>query len=664
MPDALILAAGCLLLFVPGAVLLTAARIRVPSWWTLAPAVSVLAFSVLGGLYAALGIPFTPVTALGGLLLAAGCGLVVSRHPSQALTGRHLTRDPPGPARWGPAWASSDRPTVTDAALAVSTVAVLTVLSATSIGAMHGLSTLNNSYDAFFHTSALAFMRRSGDVSAWTGMAPMYWDTPHFYPTGFHAVAALMPAPVVVSANAVVLVLLSAVFFAAAGGLADAVLPGRREDPVRALVVVAAASSVLVLRSIDAMGLVFGLWPNLLGAVLLPSAVAAAVLALRAWRRSAGISRAGLSALVVVVVAGAVVAHPSSAMNLGVVLAAVLIVRVAGGVLARDSVRRWWPSALLLVIGTVGFLVASTTVLGGMGITELARQPLASVLVQFLVDRPRIPVVPMDAAPMLPWLAVATAGALLGLRRRRPAAATAAVTAGITLLLMVSTQAETAPLADLANAWYGAPERLTPLWAVSLIVLVGTGLIELGTRMQHRRWPRPATAMVAVALFAAGVVVMALPTRLPVLAALVTTDGHGHYLPYVAPEERDFIEEAADSLPPDAVVLGDPLDGTVAFWTVGDIDVVYPSLAPPGTLDTRRVGQNAGQIGENSDVCESARDLGVTHLYRDHGNASGDVIANRSQAEPWAGLDDIDAELLTLVGQQGPWVLYEVDLPC
>src|SRR5690606_4824750 len=145
----------------------------------------------------------------------------------------------------------------------------------------------------------------------------------------------------------------------------------------------------------------------------------------------------------------------------------------------------------------------------------------------------------------------------------------------------------------------------------------------------HRARPvaarRSAVLVTAVCALAA-CTVSALPSRTPAMADLFTSPDHDRYLAYVTPEEQRFIVRAAEELPEDAVVLGDPLDGTPAFWTAGGARVVYPTLVVPGALDTRRAGLYGDQLYEDPAVCGSLRRLGVTHLYRDTSAASGELI--------------------------------------
>lgn len=653
MADQLVpLLVGVALLYVPGILLLAAFGARFPSRWTVGPAITLVAFSALALVYAGIGIAWSPLSAVVGVLVLA----VLSR-----LLGHLLGLLGTG--------SSAGRLRRTDIAVACGATATGLVLVPFIVHGMGGLDTLNNSYDAFFHTSAIGLMRESGDVSALTGTAPLHSGAEIYYPTAFHTVATLVPATPVPAANAV-LVLLFPLMFTSAAGLADAVLPGHERTWKRGAMVVGAAATVLVLRSTATMGLVMGLWPAALGSAVFLSVATVAVHIGRRWSRAPWRRRGAMIAIMSAALLGAGAAHTSTLIDAGVLLAAVLLVLTYSRWWNRGGVRRWLPPLILLVVGTSAYTVVAAVLLADMSITPVPETSLVNVVAAVLADRPRVIAIPLAAWAMIPWLLLALAGTFSALRQRRMIVLMAAVLAGLTLLLTMGTLWPDSLLHSLLNPWYGARERLAPLWATALVVLVAAGMFTVD-RLLSRNGSRIPGVLPAAVVVVVTLVIALNPTHLGIISTLTYTAGPEQYRDRISTGEQRFIEESSAQIPVDAVVLGDPRDGTIAYWTVGEREVVFPTLARPGLEVERRAGSEADRLGEDPRVCEAMAELDVTHVYLDRSGIEentepdlGDTADVADRGYSWDSIDRIDPELLTVIAAENGWTLAEVELNC
>jgi hypothetical protein len=541
-----------------------------------------------------------------------------------------------------------------------------TVLSA---GArMDGIDTLNGSYDSFFHIAAIRFVRVDQDAFLLTALQGIYQE-PTFYPAVFDVLAALLPGTPIVAANALMLAML-AVLPGAVVSLVLMVVAGHTTTTQRALAGALGALAVPLFLSIPAMALLMGLWPNVLGAVCLPPALGAL------WRLIAPVAAVSATADPIrthraealwcaALVLGAVLAHPGNVFSLAVAIGAAAVVRGVVWMLRTGTRGRGIAVLVGLAICLLGYVVVSRVLLSGMSLTAARPTDLLGLLHQILVDHPRIRAIPMSTWPVLALWALAVIGAVVSVRRRWASGQCALALLCITVALMLATDARVPGGSLLTNPWYGARERIAPLFLCALVVLAASGLLALARTdavraLRGEGWRAP-VALFLVAVSCLGAVLV--PGRLPLLGSLAYTAYGLQLAPYVTPEERAFIERSAQELPADARVIGNPRDGAALYWSLGGVDTVFPTLADPQTLDSRRVARYIYEAPENSDVCGSLEKVGPTHLYVDLSSQSGVRIAPEA-SEPWSGLLRIPEDKLELVDREGPYALYRLEPLC
>lgn len=645
------------LLAVPGLLLMRAVGARVPVSWGVAPLVTVLLVIGVTGILHLLRIPWTAGTAL--LCTVGACALAVlvrrrlRRPGGRGGGGRHLAArvgDPRPPRRSLPVRSEA---TIT----AVGVLSGLAVVAAAT-RRMGGISTLNGSYDSFFHLSAIATIREGGDAFVTTALADIYGGTT-YYPVVFDALAALLPLATIPAANVLMLAVLAAVP-SAVGAMVAMLGPS---GPTGAVPAVLATAASAVFLSIPAMALVMGLWPVVLGALCLPVGIAAA-LRLLGGRRAAltPAATAGYGALIL----ATALAHPTMLFSIAVVAGLRLLV---GGVMTilQGRRRRGAVEVAVALGAAVVYVVVSALLLGGMSMTRPAAQSRAEVLWEILVDSPRIPVIGAPFWPVAVVWVLALIGAFAAVRGRERLGTTAAVGVLCAIGLGMTMQLDSSLASAVVNPWYGARERIAPLMMCLLLVLLGRGVQALGAA----RSPRGRAVLVPVASAAVLLTVVAgviAPSRLPLTGSLAYTAYGLQLSPYVTPAERDFIERTAVELPEDAVLLADPLDGAPLYWSIGGVDTVFPTMSQPQTQDSALLARYAPRVDDpganaHQQVCAAAERIDPTHLYRDTSEHNGRSMNPEASAR-WRGVHDIPPHRLTLVAEDGPYALYELDLAC
>lgn len=688
----------------PGALLLRVGGAR-PGWtWGAAPAVTVVLAVLLGALDALLGIPWTPpavaVQLVVVLLAVAGGRWTWRRHRARRGADRpgrtEVTEDPEdstdaahpggpgGTAGTSHAAAAAHaagsagaedtagtagiagtrglagRPLIRRAADGLPALVGVVVGLAMAMSAargMGGIDTLNGSYDAYFHIAAIEYIRADRDGFLLTALQGIY-HAPTVYPAGWDVITALLPWDTVTSANAMVLAMVAAL--PGSLGAMMALVLGRQGPPGerRVLPALAAACAPLSL-SVPVIALVLGLWPFVLGALCLPVALGAVWALVRDLR--SGVRLPGVLWPYPVIVAGTVLAHPSTFFSLAVAVLAGVIAQGALD-LVRPVTRRRGAVILAGVVLALGaYAAGSRVLLASMDLTTAAPWPWLAFLVSVVLDRPRIAALGIEVWAVAGLWVLALLGAVAAVRARGRLGASAIVLLGLALVLSVLTNL-TSPLARTwVNPWYGARERIAPLLVCALVVLAMLGVQALWRRGDAGRSGRVAVAVVVLA--ATSVAAIVVPGRLPFVGSLAYTAYGVQLAPYVTPAEREFIERSAARLPADAVVIGNPRDGTALYWSIGGVETVFPTLSEPQTLDSRRVARYAYKAGYDPRVCASLRAVGPTHLYVDRSARSGAAIAPDA-AVLYEGLALIPADRLVLVDEDGPYALYRIQPLC
>lgn len=524
--------------------------------------------------------------------------------------------------------------------------------------------------DAVFHLSATAFVRAEGDASPLGGLASLYDGHAVYYPTGWHALAALLPGSVVAGANVMVLVLAALVWpLGVAALLREATARALPDDDGAVLAVGTALSGSVI----GVLLLLTSTWPYALSLNVLPGALALVVRAVAPGRAGAAARTAALGVGVLACL-GVLVAHGAAVFNL-LVLAGPVVAAAGAAPLRRAWGRGGAARASVLSAAVVGLLVVAAG-------AWVMRSPLLSVLRYprgganmaetvwaVLSDHPLL-------ATFTPWipgnLLVAMLAGLGGLAARRaPGLRRWVVATGLALALLLLASGPAWPLRGLAGPWYTQRARIMPLLSIGMLVLATFGTAEV-----RRRWGSegdwagaraadaggstagrttaslsrarrlaahhvPATVLIASLVLAPA---WRAPLKAQVLEAVHVPD-QVSYGAMLSGDEPALIRRAGSELPAGAVVVGDPSNGSAYLWSVAGVHVLYPSRPKPPSGDLRWLGEHLDEIGTNPRVCEILRERGARYYYSD--DAAQDGTAGGGRKALWGeALDHLPREHL------------------
>ncbi|SDM36650.1 DUF6541 family protein [Actinomyces ruminicola] len=641
-----------------------------------APTMSAAALGTLTVLYHWAGVPWRTVTAvIGTLVLLLLC--LVGAAGARAWTRRRHGRPPASGSGWDRLCAWLRPPAVGPGPWWPIGVALALAAALSGRAVITGIGAVDEpmqASDGVWHLNAVAYIRSLADAYPIGSLAPMYWGEVHYYPTGWHALAAIVPAPVTVSANLTVLVGLALVWPLGCASLLSALFstPSRRVRDALPLLTGIVASTVAT----GPFVLMATLWPYGWAVCLLPGAVSLVMVARpRHGARRATASPAGGWLAAVVACLGLVAVHGTSVFNLAVIgVPALLVVGLA-------AVERRWRTGnrqRAVILGLVGMALVAVLI-GVIGFWDQLRmlftyhRPSASVVAvlrEALHDSAMIWAFRDGGWGGATLTVVAAAGVIVSVIRRRHR--WAILTAAVAAVLMIASVSTDGPLRLLASAWYLQRARIVPLFEIAVVVLAATALETLVdvararaavlTPSPPRRWGR-VMRMAAVLLVAASVTALA--------GAAVARSGFHHYViafsyqplatrwpMMLSDEEADFIRSSARLLPADAVVLGQPTNGSAYYLSLTGTDVVYPTLRRYAEADRRIVARHADQILDDPQVCAALDRLGAHYYYTDDDPTEGGAPGG-AETPRWSNrLDELPREALTPLATDGAHTLW------
>ncbi|EFQ81787.1 hypothetical protein HMPREF0063_12989 [Aeromicrobium marinum DSM 15272] len=631
------LAATLALLGVPGLVLGAAAGLR-GAWLAAATAplsvTTVATASVVaewGGVTWSV-VPVVVMTAAAAVVLAAG---------RRVLVGRWGSDEPRGAA--GP-W-----PVLLAVGLAAGLIGRRLWLI------LQRPDAVSQSYDNIFHLNAVQYVLQTGSASPFTvgGMTSPEGNL-GFYPSAWHAVVSLVAdltgAGVPVAVTAVTLVVACVVW------PLSVVVLARTWFGTSAALTVAAGVLAAATAAFPFLLLTYGiLYPLFLSGAVLPLAVAA--LARAAGVGVTGPPRGVCALLLVGVVPGMAVAHPSALVALlafSVPVAAVVAVR---------HLRH--PSRRVPVVAAV----AAYLVLGLVAV-RVIRPPADQIYWPTIVTTGQAVGEVLTASvygmPVAIALALLTLlGIVVSLRGGRGAGAAASgafVIAGLLYVLAAGSQQDWLRTL-LVGPWYNNPPRLAALVPLAMIPLAARGAEAVHDRGRawlrdrDQRIDRPrARAVVAVV----GVVALVVATHVGGPLRQITTESQRSFALVddawlLTPDESRLLERVPDLVPPDSVIAGSPYTGAGLALALADRRVLMPHLLMDIGADTARVNRSLRFATPGSETCAAIDRLGVDFVL-DFGEQQ---INNYEVTYP--GLENLErSDAVEEIDREGEAVLYRV----
>lgn len=334
--------AGLAILLFPGMLVAWSSRIRGVALFAIAPAITVSIAAVAALIAPLAKLPWSPIPVIILTLAIALVALGVTW-----FTGREAAAGRPARINW-----------LAGAGHAVAVAAAAFLIGRRLVAVFGTPESFSQTFDNVFHLNAVRFILETGSGSSFT-VSTMTGGT--FYPSAWHDLVALLAeatgASVPVSVNIINLLVASVVWPLGCIFLSHRLLGNRVVVSIVAGVL-SAAFAAFPLLLLD-----FGvLYPNFLGNALLPVAAGLGLHALGLVHRFTR-SKVVSWLLLVAVLPGLALAHPSSIMALIALLLTPLLFLWYSSTarLARRSSRRWLALAGMVTVLLVGITALAIT---------------------------------------------------------------------------------------------------------------------------------------------------------------------------------------------------------------------------------------------------------------------------------------------------------------
>lgn len=473
---------------------------------------------------------------------------------------------------------------------------------------------ISSTYDAVFHYNAVAHILDTGDASSLTlGTLTNPGSATALYPAAWHDLVAL----VATTSGAGVPVATNLTAWAVAALVWPlSVLLLTRQTVGRSTGAAFAAPAVATGFTAFPWALMsFGvLWPNLLGVSLLP-AVLAAVVTVAGVARHSVLGRGGAAVLLVTTVPALGLAHPNAVFSVAVL--GLFPVLWGLGRLARHRIatRHWWQpvagfATVAAVVGGVLWLMLVSPLLAGVrGFDWPAFTDPPNAVVEVLLNAP-------NGRPYLVVLSVVVLVGVVGALRRVATSwlVPAHLASGALYVLSASSDGELS--AALTGPWYNDSYRLAamvpvsgaPLAVIGLLVLAGAARRGLARRpgpargLARRRGAPAAAVAVVAALLVALSGGLGVATHAAVLAGTYRTPTDV----LLEPGQREFLQRAAELVPPDAVVAADPYTGNALLYPLTGREVLFPHMTGNWTPAQTLLATRMRDAAVDPRVCDAA----------------------------------------------------------
>ncbi|TPW77236.1 DUF6541 family protein [Schumannella soli] len=675
MSAAVALIAGLALLVIPGGALAAAIGLRGIRAVAFAAPFSIAVMSIFGVVDGVLDLRFAwwhPA------LAAVAAALVVAAARRRLPVGAGAI--PRGRRPSAGAALRRDLPAIAAVVIASATVSVI---GAIAIG---GADHVSQSYDGLFHLNAVAWIVDTGDASSFHLYRITHpGEGNEFYPAAWHALAAsivqLTGSSVPVAANAAWVTSTATLWMPGLALLAAEILPGasrRRAAVVAPLLAIGAGGFPLLL-------LAWGtLYPTGMAYALLPAGLALSVrfsrwLTLRTRRRLAGDPVMVTSAALWLAASG--FSHPRSLFSLIALLLPLVVATVAG------AARRLWRHRaqrrriLLVAAASTAVLIAAVTA-GAVYVYrafDVAQRPISdhlnggpatarSGLGATALEA--IGLAPLDPnldtrvlAPAIGLALLAIVGAVLCARSARLRWLVGSWALAVVLFSLAA--GSNSDLAKIATGlWYKDKFRLFPLvvlTAVLLATVAATAIIDAVLR-RVPAGDRARRRLVLVAGSALVVLITAAGGQLPAVASSIGVvfdlPDHQKNGALIDRDEYRLLERLPNHVPRDAVVAGNPWNGSALSWAVGGRRTLFPHLTGIWSPDATIVANSLGEAQSDPAVCAAVRRLDLEWVVADPGLLWG----SPPEASFYAGIDRAVTTpgVLELVDHQGDAALYRI----
>lgn len=593
VPVALVAA---LWLFGPGLPVTYVLGLRGIAAFALAPVVSIAVVASTAVVAGLAGAAWSVPMALGGVVVAVAlAGLV-----AYLLRHRGLSRACPDPRRLTLVAVVGLVPAVLLAALAV-------------VRAVGPPDALSQVYDTPFHYNVLAYIRDTHDASSLTVQALGDPESPGmFYPAAWHDLASLVMmstgVSIPVAANVFCAVITVLVWPLSCLLLVRQVF-GRNTG---ALAVAGVVSIAFPAFPWDFFG--WGvLWPNLLGMATAP-ALLALVLTVTGCVADdrLGVGRAWLLLAIGVVAAG--FAHPNvlfSLVVLAIFPAGAAVYRRARGLRADGRGRRGIAECVVFVVVLLGaWLWLATT----PALAVVRNWPWAP----YETPAGAVGEVLLNATNLREALWVLSAVVVAGALTARRAPVIRWLLAGhlaAGFLYVVAAALNRPDTRLFTGFWYNDAHRLAAILPITGVPLAVAGLLFLAEKAKPLlRTERATVSVVAMGLAAVLVVVTGGLYPVDRETRVMFAFPRAEQDKLVTDRMRAFYDRIADEIPKNAVVIGNPFDGSVMLWALADRRVLFSHFLKAVSPEQQYLGRHLANAASDPRVCRALERYHVEYV--------------------------------------------------
>lgn len=677
MPDWLssapAVASAAALVMLPGLAVASSLRLRGLTALALAGPLSVSLFGVSGVLFSLLGIRFdwwAPVL----LAAIAVAGVLILR----IAIGRRASAPLGGIDRYS-----------RGTAIAVGAVLISAVIiSIAAFGAVASPDLISQTYDAVFHLNAAAAIQQNGDASSFNLYAINHTkENSEFYPAAWHslvaAVSSLTGSGIPIATNAAWIAVAATVWPLGCAWLA-VVLFGERYSAV--LLATSAALLSSAFAAFPYLLLDWGtLYPTFVAYCILPVGLGLLALALPwssarsvgSWRPWAIRAPWRVWLLLAAWLLAAAFAHPRSIISWVLIGTPLVLTWIVSGLwrMSRDPLRRRFALTIAGALGgiiLVGSISATLLVFRYYNVSErpiadhlnggpaTATQDSWQSLLQALGSAPIV--TPSKEALPVPLLLAAVVLVAVVITLFTPGLRWLGVAYLLVVLLYCLAAGTNSDFAKVATGlWYKDKYRLMailPILAVPMTAALGAAALAAA-----QRWRSSVAVRVVAALI--GATVLASAWFGSTLAGMQGSIGQVFRDP---DSEKDgalldkdqllLLERLPEEVPADAVIAGNPWNGSGMSWAIGSRESLFPHVAGVWDHDRRVVAKRLDKIESNPAVCAALDALGVEWVLAD-----SEVFGNGDpSAELFRGIDRAVASgVLTEVDREGSAALYRID---
>lgn len=488
--------------------------------------------------------------------------------------------------------------------------------------------------DALTHLSGMAYVGRTGNASAFTfrWLEPLGDQPFGFYPTGWHAVAGLVPTwPDASTAfNVAVVVPIALAWTLGVAALTQALLPARPRAAVWAALLSATGIGTPLLLTLRPEGMI----PNAYALALVP-----ALLVLHTQVRS---GRA--AALVAIGWVGLAMVHPNAALT-----AALLLIPLAAA-RARPAVARMWAGrrarTVASIAGGLAVLIAAYALAGPLPMTVwravlAAREDDSTSLLDATLALVSGNATGMGGAA---GALVVVAGLAGGVLARRLKAGWWVWSAVLLAAFYLAAASDVPILSELDRPWYGEPRRFAPALALTLVPLAALALDTIPRRLVRSGRLRTSLPPQRVAAVIAGAVVVASTIggaaglwSLAQFTWVGTADE-----PVVADDDELAMMHRLGGELGAGRVVGSPYSGVAHLYAVAGVDAVPRSTFVHADDDLTRALARLDVLDEDPTVCATLRGYDIRYIYADTApwTGGGEALSVTSVSERVARLVD------------------------